>query len=59
MLAVFFASEGSVLSQILLQDQMVNAQYYLNVLKSLRENIRQKIPELWKDNSWFLYHDNA
>jgi hypothetical protein len=29
------------------------------MLKRLRENVRRKIPQLWRNNSWFLHHDNA
>ncbi|CAK9827073.1 Mariner Mos1 transposase [Anthophora retusa] len=25
----------------------------------MRENVRRKRPELWRNNSWFLHHDNA
>jgi hypothetical protein len=25
----------------------------------IREQIRQKRPDLWKENSWILHHDNA
>jgi hypothetical protein len=33
--------------------------YYLEVLKSLREKVRRKRPELFANNSWILRHDNA
>lgn len=29
------------------------------VMRRLREQVRRKRPELWRDNSWFLHHDNA
>jgi hypothetical protein len=25
----------------------------------LRENVRQKRPELWRNHNWLLHHDNA
>ena len=28
-------------------------------MRRLREAIRKKLPELWKNNSWLLHHDNA
>ena len=28
-------------------------------MRRLREAIREKRPELWKNNSWLLHHDNA
>jgi len=31
----------------------------LEILKLLREKVRQKRPELFANNSWILYHDNA
>ena len=33
--------------------------YYLSVMKRLREQIRRKRADLWKENSWILHHDNA
>jgi len=39
--------------------QIVNQVYYLEVLKRLREEVRQKRPELFANNSWILHHDNA
>jgi hypothetical protein len=40
-------------------EQTVNHWYYLEVLKCLRENVRRKRPLLWRNNSWFLHHDNV
>jgi hypothetical protein len=37
----------------------VNQVYYLEVLERLREKGKQKRPELFANNSWILYHDNA
>jgi hypothetical protein len=45
--------------ELLHQGQTVNVWYYLEVLKRLRENVRRKRPQLWRNNSWFLHHDNA
>lgn len=28
-------------------------------MRRLRENVRRKRPDLWKNNSWILHHDNA
>lgn len=39
--------------------QTVNQVYYLEVLKSLREKVRWKGPELFTNNVWLLYHNNA
>ena len=59
MLTVFFDFNGVVHFEFLPQGQTVNRQYYEAVLKRLREKIRKKRPQLWRDNSWFLHHDNA
>jgi transposase len=37
----------------------VNRSYYLDVLKRLRESIRRKRPQLWRNNSWILHHEIA
>ncbi|UYV75887.1 CLCN3 [Cordylochernes scorpioides] len=37
----------------------VNKEYYLQVMRNLREAIRQKLPDLWKNKNWLLHHDNA
>ena len=42
-----------------LQDCTANKEYYLEVMRRLREAIRQKRIELWKNQSWILHHDNA
>ncbi|VVC43896.1 Transposase, type 1 [Cinara cedri] len=41
------------------EGQTVNQIYYLSVLATLRERVRKKRPELWKNNSWILHQDNA
>ena len=40
------------------QGRRVNKEYYLEVIRRLRE-IRQKRTELWKNQSWILRHDKA
>lgn len=39
--------------------QMLNQQFYLEVLKRLRENIKKKRAELWPTGDQFFHHDNA
>lgn len=39
-------------------DTIVNHLWYLDILKSLRESVLRKRPELWPDK-WIFYHDNA
>ena len=36
----------------------VNKEYYLEVMRRLRETIRQKRTDLWNNQSWVLNHDN-
>jgi hypothetical protein len=38
---------------------MVNSDFYCDVLRRLRENVRQKRPELWCNHNWILHYDNA
>ena len=50
---------GVVHHEFLPEGQNVNKEYYLGVMRRLREAIRQKRPDLWANNSWILHHDNA
>ncbi|UYV74235.1 hypothetical protein LAZ67_11002565, partial [Cordylochernes scorpioides] len=62
--AVFEASVhhpagGVVHHEFLPQGRTVNKEYYLQVMRNLREAIRQKRPDLWKNKNWLLHHDNT
>lgn len=59
MMIVFFDIHGIVYLNWVPEDQTVNQLYYLEVLAQLRERIRKKRPELWKNKSWILHQDNA
>lgn len=59
MLIVFFDIRGVVHHEFVPTGQTVNKNYYLAVLKRLREKIRRNRPEMWKNNSWILHDDNA
>lgn len=59
MLLVFFDSEGVVHHEYAPQGQTINKEYYVDVLKRLRESVRRKRPEKWSTKSWMLHHDNA
>ncbi|KAJ8704018.1 hypothetical protein PYW07_013312 [Mythimna separata] len=59
MLTVFFDYRGVVHSEFLPEGLTVNKEYYLSVMRRLREQIRRKRPDLWKENSCILHHDNA
>ncbi|UYV69704.1 hypothetical protein LAZ67_7000325 [Cordylochernes scorpioides] len=59
LLTVFFDCRGVVHHEFLPQGITVNKEYYLQVMCNLRETIRQKRPDLWKNKNWLLHHDNA
>ena len=59
MLIVFFDINGIVMTEWVPEGQTVNQTYYLSILATLRERVRKKRPELWKNNSWILHQDNA
>ena len=39
--------------------QTVNGNFYCEVLRRLKENVRRKRHEMWKNGDWLLHHDNA
>jgi len=41
------------------EGQTVNQVYYKNVLTTLRESVQRRRPDMWKNASWILHHDNA
>ena len=59
MLIVFFDVRGIVHREFVPPGQTVNQEFYLEVLRRLRENVWRKCPELWRSGNWFLHHDNA
>ncbi|UYV63007.1 hypothetical protein LAZ67_2002824 [Cordylochernes scorpioides] len=59
LLTVFFDCRGVVHHEFLPQGRTVNKEYYLQVMRNLREAIHQKRPDLWKNKNWLLHHDNA
>lgn len=59
MLTVFIDYNGVVHHEFLPEGQVANRHYYVSVLKRLREVLRIKRPNLWKNNSWVLHQDNA
>jgi hypothetical protein len=40
------------------EGQTVNQVCYKEVLTTLYEQVRKKRPEMWKNGSWILHHDN-
>ncbi|UYV68865.1 hypothetical protein LAZ67_6001340 [Cordylochernes scorpioides] len=59
LLTVFFDCRGVMHHEFLPQGRTVNKEYYLQVMRNLREAIRQKRPDLWKNKNWLLHHNNA
>ena len=59
MLICFFDQKGIVHKEFVPPGQTVNAAFYVEVLKRLRENVRRKRPDQWRNNTWLLHHDNA
>ena len=54
----FFYSRGVVSHECAPQSH-INKEYYLEVLRRLRDAVRRKRPDLWAEGTWQLYHDNA
>jgi len=53
MLIVFFDVQGIVQLEFVPPGQTVNQEFYLEVLRRLRENVRRKRPELWRSGGGF------
>ena len=58
MLICFFDQKGIVHKEFVPPGLTVNAAFYVEVLKRLRENVRRKRPDQWRNNTWLLHHDN-
>jgi len=54
-----FDIEGIVHKEFVPPGKTVNGKLYCEVLRRLRENIRRKHPDKWRNNSWALNCDNA
>ena len=59
MLMTLFDSEGIVHQEYASDGQTINKELYMEVLRRLRESVRRKRPEKWRDDDWILHHDNA
>ena len=55
---VFFDCNGVMHHEFLIQDLMVNEEYYPEVMRRLCKVIPQKHREFWKNQSQIFYHDN-
>jgi len=54
-----FGWKGIVHHKFVPRGKMVNRQLYQEVLARLRDPVHRKRPELWKNQTWMLHHDNA
>ena len=59
MLICFFDIKGLVHFEFVPQGQIVNQQFYLEVLKRSRDAVRRKRPKLSRSGERLLHHDNA
>ena len=59
MMIVFFDIRGVIYIHWVPEGQTVNEVYYKNVLTTLRECVRRRRPDMWKNASLILHHDNA
>jgi len=58
-LICFFDQKGIVYKEFVPSGQIVNAAFYIEVLKHRRENVRRKRPDQWRNNTWLLHHEIA
>jgi hypothetical protein len=59
MLTVCFDCGGIIHHEFVPCGQTVKKEYYLRVMKTLREAVRRKRPDLWRGKKWLHHHDNA
>jgi len=59
MLTVFCDCEGLIRLEFLPCGQTENKEYYLKVMKRLREAVRTKRTDLWRGKKWLLRRDHA
>ena len=57
MLMVCFDWQGVIHYEFIPHGQTVNKEFYVAVLKRMREAVRRKRPQLWTNQNWVLHHD--
>jgi hypothetical protein len=59
LLTVFFDYRQIVHHSYAPEGQTINKEYYLEVIRHLRDAVRRNRPDLWASRNWQLHHDNA
>ena len=59
MLICFFDQEGIVHREFVPPGMTVNADFYCDVIIRLRENVRRKRPQKWRNQNFIIHHDNV
>jgi len=59
MLICFFDQEGIVHWEFVPPGMTVNADFYCDVLRRLRESVQRKRPQKWQNQNLIIHHDNA
>ena len=59
MLTCVFDSRGIVHHEYAPEGQIINKEYYLEILRHLRDAVRRKRPNMWAAKNFQLHHDNA
>ena len=59
MLNCFFDIQGIVHREFVPRGQTVNQEFYLEILKRVRERLRRTRPELWRSGEWLIHNNNA
>jgi hypothetical protein len=58
-LSCFFDIDGINHKEFVLQDQIINATFYCDILRWLKEDMKWKWLNRWCTNSWVLHHDGV
>jgi histone-lysine N-methyltransferase SETMAR len=56
---MFLDSSGIVHMEFIPEEAAVNKHRYKKILRSLRNSIHHKCPELWSGKNWLLLYDNT
>ena len=59
MLICFFDQEGIVHQEFVPSGMTVNADFYCDVLRRLRENVRRKRAQKWRNQNLIIHNDNV